>query len=56
MEIIKKDETVNITLAESPELKRFDELSKQTMQNMAEMCKLAYIIAGEDKEKKTLIY
>ena len=54
MEIIKKEETVTITLAESPELKRFDELSKQTIQNMSEMCKLAYIIAGEDKEKRRL--
>lgn len=54
MEIIKKDETITITLAESPELTRFDELAKKSLENMAEMCKLAYIITGDDKEKRRL--
>lgn len=54
MEIIKKEETINITLADSPELTRFDELAKKSLENMAEMCKLAYIITGDDKEKRRL--
>ena len=54
MEIIRKDETITVTLAESPELTRFDELAKKSLENMAEMCKLAYIIVGEDKEKRRL--
>ena len=43
-----------IALEETAELKRFDELSKQSFENMKEMCQLAYKIAGDDKEKRRL--
>lgn len=48
------DATTTIVLAPSKELEKFDALYRTTGDNMREMCRLAYTIVNDDKERRKL--